>query len=674
MTAPSMLGLGTSALSAYRSALSVTSNNISNVGVDGYSRQRADLNMQDAMRTNQGYMGTGVEGGQVTRVYDQFLTKNLNTATSSANHYNSYHEYASTIDEILANPEMGMTPVMSTFFNAMHDLTAAPSSIPARQVLQGEGEALVTRFNTLHSEMETVRSQTLEEMDATVSRINGISMSIADLNAKISNASNGGNEPPNDLLDRRDQLTKELAEYVGITTNEQEGMVNIYIGKGQALVADTSYNELTLGSSQYNQSETFKLYMKMGQTDIDITSAIKGGRAGGIVDFTKDILTTAQNSLGRMAIAISATINAQHRSGYGMNGDSDTGNNFFSLGETTSVDGITKMTLDGAIAETDSSALLSVSIPLNNGEVEVGPVTANAVTGLTLNGTLIGDVAAGATATATAASIVDAINAESSETGITAEATSDDKIKLISDQDIEVTVADSGDISASGLSEGTYRMVKSSIKALTTDDYALSYNGTSFVITNQNTQEERVLDTAETTQLKDTSIRGGVVHDGLVFQLNTYQGEMEEGEEIVVHATRNASQNIGMALTAAQIASIAASDQPDESGNNQNMLDMVALQTEKLLSAGSNGVATATFQENYGQLVSEVGVQTHYADVNRVAQESIVKNAQASRDNHAAVNLDEEAANLLKFQQMYQASTRVISMADELFKAVLNVV
>ncbi|MBT4606817.1 MAG: flagellar hook-associated protein FlgK, partial [Thiotrichales bacterium] len=79
-------------------------------------------------------------------------------------------------------------------------------------------------------------------------------------------------------------------------------------------------------------------------------------------------------------------------------------------------------------------------------------------------------------------------------------------------------------------------------------------------------------------------------------------------------------------------------------------------------------------QDSYGQLIADIGVQTHYADINRTSQEAILRNAQSSRDNNAAVNLDEEAANLMKYQQMYQASTRIISMADELFKAVLNAV
>ncbi|HIJ35040.1 MAG TPA: hypothetical protein HPP65_11610, partial [Gammaproteobacteria bacterium] len=129
-----------------------------------------------------------------------------------------------------------------------------------------------------------------------------------------------------------------------------------------------------------------------------------------------------------------------------------------------------------------------------------------------------------------------------------------------------------------------------------------------------------------------------------------------------------------MSLGASEITSIAAADKANEPGNNSNTLAMANLQTEKIMGAGADGLPTAGIQDSYGQLVAEIGVQTHYAEVNRTAQDAVRKHAQSARDNLSAVNLDEEAANLMKYQQMFQASTRVISMADELFQAILGAV
>lgn len=679
MSAPSILGLGTSALSAYRNALSVTSNNISNVGVEGYSRQRADLSMNDAMQTYAGFMGNGVETVEIARTYDNFLTANLNSATSSFNHYDTYYGYASTIDEIVADPEMGMTPAMTSFFNSLQDLSSAPASIPARQVLQGEGEALVTRFNTLYQEMQTVRDQTNEEVGVIVTKINAISQSIADINIEIENVSSGNTshtKQPNELLDQRERLVKELSEYIGVTTTEQDGMATVMIGKGQALVMGGSFNELTLSNTQYQEGDGLRLYMKSGSHNINITSAIKGGSLGGVVDFTKEILNPAQNSLGRMAVALAATMNAHHSEGYGLGGESDTGNNFFDLGEVSTSGGVSAMRIENVVAETNSDAKLSISIPMNNSQLTVGPVGVDNLTGLGINGVLIGDVtaAAGDNSATMAAKIAEKINAESATTQVSAEVVDGNKLKLISDYDIKITAQDGGDISSAGLNEGTYRMLKSSLQAITTDDYQLSFDGSQYAITNQTTNAVRILSDVEVVQLTNPDIRGGVVHDGLTFQLNTYSGAMEKGDRILVTPMRKAAANIGMAIAKSDVGSIAAASKSDEPGSNSNLLRMVSLQSEKMLTAGANGEPTTGFQDSYGQLVADIGVQAHYADVNRISQESILRNAQTDRDNNASVNLDEEAANLMKYQQMYQASTKVISMADKLFQSILNAV
>lgn len=677
MSAPSLIGLGSSALHAYRNALSVTSNNISNVGVEGYSRQRADLGMNDAMQTYAGFMGNGVETVEVARTYDNFLTSNLNTATSSFNHYDTYHSYASTIDEIVADPEMGMTPVMTSFFNSLQDLSSAPASIPARQVVQGEGEALVTRFNTIFQEMQTVREQTMEEMGAVVTKINGISQSIAELNIEIKNVSAGNvshTKQPNELLDQRERLVKELSEYIGVTISEQDGMATVLIGKGQALVTGGAVNELTLGDTQYREGDSLNLYMKMGNHHINITSAIKGGVMGGVVDFTNEILNPSQNSLGRMAIAMAATMNAHHRDGFGVGGESDTGREFFDIGQIATSNGVSALKLDNVVADSNSKAQISISIPMNNSEVTVGPVGTSAVTGLVINGYRIEDTASASTSAGAVDALVEKINAESYRTNVTAKAEESGKITLMSDEDIVVSTATGGDIDASGLTDGTYRMLKSSMKALTADDYAITYADGNYVITNQTTNAQRVLNSTEALALKNPNVNGGVVVDGLTFQLNVYEGDMKEGDRILVMPTRKAAFNIDMAISASEINSIAASSKANEPGNNDNLLRMVSLQSEKLMLAGENGKATSGFQDSYGQMVADIGVQAHYADINRISQESILRNAQADRDNNASVNLDEEAANLMKFQQMYQASTKIVSMADKMFQSILNAV
>jgi len=589
----SLFGLGTSALSAYRSALTVTGNNISNVGVDGYTKQNADFVANTALKTNAGYVGTGVTTGDVYRSYDAFLTNQVSSATSSSSHFTRYHEYASIIDEVVADPDIGLTPSMMSFFNSVNDVSGAPASVPSRQVMHSEAESLVSRFNTMYTQMEDVREQTRKEYAEMVIEVNGIAESIAELNTRISQAyAKANGAAPNDLLDSRDDLARRLSENIGVTVVVQgDNMMNVFVGKGQPLVVADTVNSLSMGTSEYIGSNDISLVMDKAGTEVDITDSVTGGRAGGILEFTKEVLSPAQGALGRIAITLAATFNAQHRQGYGLDGENQ--RDFFQMGTTDDslLDGTNAMVLSGAIESSSNSG--------------------------------------------------------SGDIGVT--------IPMVASADFD------GDGDLDG--EDHVQYVKSMVAKLTADDYQIDFDGTNYTVTNLSTNESTSYAQA-TFEATD-----GVEHDGLTL---TVSGSVSSGDTFVIQSARGAARDIGMALDPSELSAIAASDTDGEHGNNANILELASLQTEKLMMAGASGSATAGLQEGYGQLVADIGVQTHYADINRTAQKSILDYAQNARDNASGVNLDEEAANLMKYQQMFQASTRIISVADELFKSVLN--
>ncbi|MBT3347625.1 MAG: flagellar hook-associated protein FlgK [Thiotrichales bacterium] len=652
-------------MSAYRSALAVTGNNIAKVGVDGYSRQSATLDASVSIATNIGYMGTGVETKAVERSYDKFLTNQLNSAISGSSNYGAYHNYASMVDEMVADPEIGMTPSMVSFFNSTHDLASAPSSMTLRQTMFSEGESLVGRFNRMYDQLDGVRTRAKTEFKEVISTANGLAKSIANMNFRIDNASASG-ATPNDLMDQRDMLVKSLSENFSITNVKQGNMVNIYIGKGELLVGGADSNTLSVGEGDYKDSGDLSIIIDKSGNKSDITSTIKGGKSGGILDVSREILDSAQSSLGRIALSLAATFNAQHRDGYGMGGSSDTGNNFFNIGTVSSTAGdhaVNSLLLGGVAASTKntSGSTLTISIPMDTGTTGGVVGAGQEISGLTINGKAIDTVAANASANAaqTASDLAAQINAKTAETNVTATVVESGKIRLTSDTDIVIAGTDAD----SGLTAATHRVSKDAIRNLTGDDYEVSYNGTDYTITNRT---NKVSDTVTLANLNS-----GLIKDGLTIKLN---GTMNSGESFLVSATRGSGRDIKMSLNSSQLGSIAASDAADESGNNFNMLKISSLQSEKLMMATTSNRGTATLQDGYGQMVAEVGVQAHYADVNYNAQESIRKYAQTSRDDSAAVNLDEEAANLMKYQQMFQASARLISISDKMLQEVLNAV
>lgn len=587
----SLFGLGTSALSAYRSALSVTGNNIANVGVEGYTKQNTDFESAGTIQTNAGYLGTGVNAGSVYRSYDSFLTDQLSTATSSSMHYTRFHEYATMVDEIVADPEIGLTPAMMSFFNSVHDVASTPASVPSRQVMHSEAESLASRFNTMYRQMEDIREQTRKEYSELVIEINGYASSIADLNTRISQAyAKANGAAPNDLLDQRELLVKQLSKDIGVTTVSQgDNMLNVFIGKGQALVVGDMTNTLKMGTSDYPGSNDISLIMAKAGQDVDITTAVTGGRAGGILEFTSGVLDPAHGALGRMAVTLAATFNVQHRQGHGLSGESR--KDFFTIGDSA-INGTNPLALASALRSVSNDNNLDSSGNKSTGQIAISIPMGDGVDSAT-------DVAS----------------------------------------------------------------VKALVAQLKPDDYQVDYDGTNYTVTNLSTKVASVYDKAT------FEAASGVVHDGLTLKKS---GNMVAGDRFVIRAVRGAAQEIGLALLPSELSSIAASDTQGESGNNANILKLAELQTEKLMMAGSDGVATGGLQESYGQMVADIGVSTHYADINRTAQESIMKYAQNARDNASSVNLDEEAADLMKYQQMFQASTRIISVADELFQTVLN--
>ena len=96
---------------------------------------------------------------------------------------------------------------------------------------------------------------------------------------------------------------------------------------------------------------------------------------------------------------------------------------------------------------------------------------------------------------------------------------------------------------------------------------------------------------------------------------------------------------------------------------------MANFQSENVLENG-----TTTLQENYGLLVSEVGTRTNEGIINLGAAESLLRQTEAKIQSISGVNLDEEAAKLIKFQQSYQASAQIISTANLLFDTLIQAV
>ena len=260
-------------------------------------------------------------GRRAAAPFDDLLAVQLRGAAAGFNRSDTFNTFASSLDNLLADTETGISAGLTRFFNAVQDLADDPASISARQTLLSEAESLTGRFEIFDRRLDEVAREINSRLNASVIEINGLSDSIADVNAKIL-ASGGaaGGQIPADLLDQRERLLNRLAELVDVSTVAQtDGTLSVFIGSGQPLVLGTEANQLAVQSSDFDPSG-LEIALTGDVGSVRITQFLSCGMLGGLLDFQREMLNPVRNELGRFAVTLTETFNAQHRAGMDLNG------------------------------------------------------------------------------------------------------------------------------------------------------------------------------------------------------------------------------------------------------------------------------------------------------------------------------------------------------------------
>lgn len=641
------IGIGLTGLQAFQRSLATTSHNIANVNTDGYSRQRVDLTNVEGQFTGGGFIGNGVRTETVERLFDQFLNNEVRSSSSATAQLNVFHDFASQVDNRLADPATGLAPGLQEFFNAVQTLADDPGSIPARQLLVSNADILVDRFHALNQSLESLDGRINQEVGLQVGNINALASSIADLNVGIQRARAQGNrQEPNDLLDQRDRTITELAQIVGVSVVPQDdGAFNIFIGNGQPLVLGRDTVTLSAESGRYDARR-----VEVAANGIRITGALVGGRIGGLLDFRNQILDPAFNSLGRVAMGLAGDFNDQHSVGLDLDGN--LGSNFFVEPGVESLAANTNAgtgSVAGTISDTDALTTSDYELRFDGG-------TAYTLTRLSDRQTFAIDTAVPASLT------VDGFTL-----GIGAGAAVGDTFRILPTRqgaaEIDRSLVDVRRIAAAGALRASEA----------TNANGLPLNNGSGVITQPVNTANTALPLAGTITLTfdanalGAGVPGFVVAGGPGGTLAYDPATESDGK------TFNFP---GFGDMTFQVSGVPAGGDAFVIGNNsgavsdnRNVLVLAQLQVTDRLAGG-----TANYEAAYGQLVSSVGSRTNQADINRAAQEGLLNQAKQAQQNISGVSLDEEAANLVRFQQAYQASAQVVSVANTLFSSLLNAV
>ena len=721
-----LISIGTNSMVAAQLALQTTEHNIANANTPGYNRQYILQQSQPAILTGSGYIGQGVLVTNVQRYYNEVLVNQVSTAQTSVSQLDAYSTQIKQIDNLLADANAGLSPALQDFFRGVQQVSANPSSLPARQSALSSAQALMSRFHSLEERLTELYDGVGKQISSTVDTINSYAHQIANLNQRIVLAQAATNSPPNDLLDQRDQLVSEMNKLVRVrTSTNDDNSFNVFIGTGQSLVVGSQVNELRAVASSGDLTRMV-VGMKVGSSVMELPEdLVSGGSIGGLLGFRSEVLDKTRNDLGRIAASVALTFNAQNGLGQDLlskiSGDSAFESDFFTISPPK------------AISNSRNTGTASVTASFVNPPPAQGVYIADGSTGMV---TRTSDGMSWAFGSVPASEGLDLTNLSvgAGETTVLRNSTAD---------------------------TGSY------FTNLTNSDYRLDYDGTNYTLT-------RLTDNVTWTNTDPVALSTAVAaSDGFQFTLSA---GIAAGDSFTIQPTKEVARNIGVNVAVAADPRLIAAAMPmrtDATSSNtgtaqisagttvygfsaasipaggitltyatgspgtftlsaglpagtnvsvttgttttvypasgpipytsgaqisfaglsftisgvpnnndtftigrnpsgvsdgRNALALGKLQTQNTMAGG-----TATYQSAYARVVSDTGNKSRELQVTGEAQQALLKQAQDSRDAVSGVNLDEEAANLIRFQQAFQASAKILDIGSKLFESILGI-
>lgn len=744
-----ILGIGQSALAAAQVGIATTGHNIANASTPGYNRQELLQTAAVAQTLGGTFVGQGVSVGQVRRVYNEFLGRQVNSIQTTSNYASTYLAQINQISNLVADTTTGISPALQDFFSSTQNLASSPNGTAgaaARQSVLSSAESLVARFQSLQTRLDQTRENVNDQIVNSITSINGIATQIASLNASIERVSSAAGSPPNDLLDQRDQLVTELSKFTSVSVVPQGSKFNVFIGTGQPLVIGDGANSLQASNSLTDPSRIEVAFQNNGTLIQLPESSLNGGQLGALFSFRSSTLDVAQNSLGRVAIGIATSFNAQHKLGQDLNGQQ--GVDFFSVGSpisTPSANNTTSAAISATITDVSALTTSDYRVQFSGGNYTITRLSDGVnqttsslpivIDGVSFNLTappspapangdefLVRPTANGASALGVALRDPSRIAAATGVT--TAVPTTNTGSGRISSGSINSLIAtgstsSTATISAARLGNnfnlnsygGPITLTFSSAAGGTltgfpaganvavtvgnvTTNYPppatvpytsganISVNGINFAIT----------DGASPPSNGDTFTLANslpVAANRLTYNsaTNSLSGFPATANVTVTNGTTTTTYPAGATVPFIAGSTVSFQGQsfvvsgvpnngdvfditPNTNGtaDNRNAILLSGLQSKNILINGSS-----TAQGAYGQLVSLVGNRAHELEVTSESESKLLEQAIQTQQSDSGVNLDEEAANLLRYQQAYQAAAKLLQIAGQLFDALLSI-
>ena len=618
-----LLATGSSALIAFQRALSTVGHNVANINTPGYSRQRVELEARDATYFGYGYQGNGVQIVDVRRMADSLATSRLLDSGGELARLQQLSTLSSRLDQLFSEKATGISAPWSSFFDSVNALSSNAAGSADRESVLAQANALVTRFRQIDQHLDGLDIEVNAGLTAATDEVNRLAKEIAQLNGQIG----GSSSPSGDLLDRRDQLISELVAFTGGNAATQDGgLVNVFSAGGQPLVVGATASTLVTVPDPY-RPERLQVALETNGQRVTLDKRALGGQIGGLVEFRTTVLDPAMAELGRIATSLAQTFNEGHRAGmdqYGQMGADfftlpaprlcSNANNTGNASLTTSVGNVAGLNAQNVLLRFDGAAWVAThpdtgaSIPMTGTGTAADPLVVNGIEVVLASGTPAANDRFLLQPTAGAAG------------------------------NLGVAITDPGRIAAA-----------TPVKATT--DLANTGSGKLSGLKVTDAANAALLAPADIEFIDATQY---TINGTGPFAYTPGQTIAYNGWSVVLDGAPAAGDTFSVGPTGAN------------SSDNGNAKLLSNLDDARVLNGG-----TLTLNGAIGGLTTQVGSAARQADYSAQAQQVIHDQAQAARDAVSGVNLDEEAADLMRLQQAYQAASQIIATADTLFQSLL---
>lgn len=644
----SIYSVAVSGLNAFQRAMSVISHNIDNVHTRGYTRQSTQFTPIMGQKYAGSYVGAGVNVSSIYRNTDEFANYQVRSTTSTLSQYDTFYQQASQIDKLMSQEGTSVSGGLRNFFESLGQLNNEPDSVSARGVALKQAQVLVGQFNTLQKRLDEYQQNSTKQIGEAINQINQITANIADVNTQLmSQPTSPG------LLDARDDLLNQLAKFVDVTALDQgDGTISVSIANGEMLVAGSVQRTLSVNAGASRDQGT-QVFLGTGAGSIDISKKLTTGMLGGLKEYEKSVIEHTSQLIGQMAIGLAQQFNAQHQLGMDMN--NQIGKQFFTDYNSTDMQLARSISATGNagtgtlsvnisdIAQTKLSEYDLVVTDASLGQVRLIRKSDGSATNLNWS--------SGPPAPPAGQLVVDGMTITVDDVN---NLVTNDSFNLVptrgAARDLSLQINDVKEIAMAS-------PVKTQASLNNTGNGRIALGQ---VINTAAVNKQFRVEFISDTQYNLVNVTDSTISGPLAFIPNTENTiQIPDGLNPSYSITLSGIPKTGDQFTADYNAGGV--------GDNRNGLSLSGIQQSKMFSGGAENLF-----DSYSNLLANIGSQTNQAKLRLDSSKILYDSAVDFQQSKSGVDLNEEAGNMLKFEQAFKAAGKLMEVSSQMMNVLFD--